>query len=176
MKTCSKCHGLNYDEETSCHHCSAAFKLEPEPKPQEAIEQNPPKTQNAWAEVKGQLALWGIFLCFCVAGACWDTIVNHTWRDKLRLQPTSSEELSTYWGVFIASSMMFILLVIYSLPTLIRFCKGLAKLLWWLFIVGLVLFGIWSLMSGIVAMSTTTFLLLIIIWQLSSMQNKNNQG
>ena len=95
---------------------------------------------------------WGIFLSFCVAGACWDTIVNHTWRDKFRLQPTSSEELSTYWGVFIASSLIFILLFIYALPSIINLCKGLIKFLWWLFIVVLVLVGIWMFFSGIAAM------------------------
>jgi len=161
MKKCPYCSGELEDTVIVCHHCGKSLAMNKEVK-------------NSWVKVKGQLALWGIFLCFCVAGVCWDTIINHTWRDKLSLQPTSSEELSTYWGVFIASSVMFILLVIYSLPTLIRFCKGLAKFLWWLFVVGLVIFGIFSFFSGIAAMSTTTILLLIIIWQLSGMENRRN--
>ena len=98
MKKCPYCSGELEDTVIVCHHCGKSLTMNKEVK-------------NSWVKVKGQLVLWGIFLCFCVAGVCWDTIINHTWRDKLSLQPTSSEELSTYWGVFIASSVMFILLV-----------------------------------------------------------------
>jgi len=68
--------------------------------------------------------------------------------------------------------LVFIASFIYALPTIIRFCKGLVKFIWWVFIIGLVLWGIWSFTSGIAAMGSTTFLLWIIIWQLSEMQNR----
>lgn len=73
---------------------------------------------------------------------------------------------------FVGIGIWLIKLFVEAIPAITSTIKKVLKIFGVLILVGLGIWFVWSFLSGLAAMSTTSFLLLIIIWQLSAMDRR----